>query len=144
MAGNWTAPNPPFGAVFTYQLKQALPADTKLVLTITDGAGKQVRQIELGTTTGVRRIAWNLRGDAPAVATPAVATPAVAAPAGAPQGQRGTGGGGWQAGAAGGFGRGGAPLVPAGRYTATLGKLVGDKVTAIGPSRAFHVVQVNQ
>ena len=103
MAGNWTAPNPPFGAVFTYQLKQALPADTKLVLTITDGAGKQVRQIELGTTTGVRRIAWNLRGDAPAVATPAVAAPtvaapAVAAPAGAPQGQRGTSGGGGRGG----------------------------------------------
>jgi len=133
MAGNWTAPNPPFGAVFTYQLKQALPADTKLVLTITDGTGKQVRQIELGTTAGVRRIAWNLRGDAPAVA----------APAGAPQGQRGAGGGG-QAGAAGGVGRGGAPLVPAGRYTATLGKLVGDKVTAMGPSQAFRIVQVNQ
>ena len=25
MAGNWTAPNPPFGAVFTYNVKQPLP-----------------------------------------------------------------------------------------------------------------------
>ena len=24
MAGNWTAPNPPFGAVFTYNVKRAL------------------------------------------------------------------------------------------------------------------------
>ncbi len=27
MSGNWTAPNPPFGAVFTYNVKQALPDD---------------------------------------------------------------------------------------------------------------------
>ena len=40
MAGNWTAPNPPFGAVFTYNVKQALPDDTKLVLTIADDTGK--------------------------------------------------------------------------------------------------------
>jgi photosystem II stability/assembly factor-like uncharacterized protein len=137
LAGNWIAPNPPFGAVFTYQLKQEPPADTKMVLTIADDAGKQIRRIELDKTAGLKRIAWNLRGDAP--------TP-VAAPAGAPQGQRGAGG---QAGAAaaggpGGFGRGGAALVPPGRYTATLGKMVGDKVTAIGSPQTFRIVQIAQ
>ncbi|HEX7485494.1 MAG TPA: hypothetical protein VF332_05040 [Vicinamibacterales bacterium] len=137
LAGNWIAPNPPFGAVFTYQLKQEPPADTKMVLTIADDAGKQIRRIELDKAAGLKRIAWNLRGDAP--------TP-VAAPAGAPQGQRGAGG---QAGAAaaggpGGFGRGGAALVPPGRYTATLGKMVGDKVTAIGSPQTFRIVQIAQ
>jgi hypothetical protein len=47
-------------------------------------------------------------------------------------------------GAAGGFGRGGAPLVPAGRYKATLGKLVGDLVTPIGAPQTFRVVQISQ
>jgi hypothetical protein len=134
MAGNWIAPNPPFGAVFTLYLKQDLPSDAKLVLTIADETGKQVRQIELDKSAGLKRVAWPLRAD--------VATPA-AAPAGAPQPQRGAGGGA-QAGGGGGRGGGGAPLVPAGRYTATLGKLIGDKVTAIGPSQTFRVVQIPQ
>ena len=63
LAGNWTAPNPPFGAVFTYNLKQDLPADTKLVLTIADETGKQVRRIDLDKAAGLKRVAWNLRGD---------------------------------------------------------------------------------
>ena len=84
LAGLWTAANPPYGAVFTYHVKQDLPADTKLVLTITDESGKQIRRIDLDKTAGLRRIAWNLRGDP--------ATPA--------------GGAGGGAGAAGGFGGG--------------------------------------
>ncbi len=135
MAGNWTAPNPPFGAVFTYNLKQDLPADTKLVLTIADETGRQVRQIELDKAAGLKRVAWPLRADPAAPAT---------GPAGATQGQRGAGGGG-QAGAGGG-GRGGAgaALAPAGRYTATLGKVVGDKLIPIGPSQTFRVVTIPQ
>jgi photosystem II stability/assembly factor-like uncharacterized protein len=136
MAGNWTAPNPPFGAVFTYNLKQELPADAKLVLTIVDETGKQVRQIELAKTAGLKRVVWPLRADP--------AAPAAGA-AGAAQGQRGAGGGA-QAAAGGGGGRGGAgaALVPAGRYTATIGRLVGDKVTAIGPAQSFRVVVIPQ
>jgi len=135
MAGNWTAANPPFGAAFTYNLKQEMPADAKLVLTIADETGKQVRQIELDKSAGLKRVVWPLRADPPAPA---------AAPAGAAQGQRGAGGGAQAAGGGGGRGGGGAPLVPAGRYTATLGKLVGDKVTAIGPAQSFRVVTIQQ
>jgi hypothetical protein len=131
LAGNWTAPNPPFGAVFTYSLRQELPADTKLVLTIADETGKQVRRIDLESGAGLKRVAWNLRGDPPVPA------------AGAAQGQRGAGGG-QAGGAGGGFGRGGAPLVAAGRYTATLGRVVGDKVTTIGAAQTFRVVQIQQ
>jgi photosystem II stability/assembly factor-like uncharacterized protein len=74
--GNEVTPNPPAGAVFTYWVGQALPADTKLVLTIADDTGKQVRRLdqipsenrqagpqELPKTVGIHRVAWNLRGD---------------------------------------------------------------------------------
>ena len=121
LGGNWIAPNPPTGAVFTYNVKQAVTGDAKLVLTIADEAGRQVRQIDLDKAAGLKRVVWDLRG------TPAV--PAAGA-AGAAQGQRGAGGG--------------AALVSAGRYTATLGKLVGDKVTPIGPAQSFRVVTIPQ
>ncbi len=127
MSGNWTAPNPPSGAVFTYHLKNALPADAKLVLTITDSNGRQVRRMDLEKTTGLQRVTWNLRADPPAA--PAGETPAGRG------GQAGRGG-------FGGGGRGGnqAPLVPAGSYRAVLGKVVGETVTAIGAAQTFAVV----
>ena len=126
LAGNWTAPNPPFGAVFTYSVAKDLPADAKLVLTIADETGKQVRRLDLDKTVGLRRVAWNLRGDPPAPAS-------------------GTAGGpGQAAGGFGGFGRGQVPPVAAGRYRATLGTLVGDKVTPIGAPQSFQVFVVPQ
>ena len=127
MAGNWTTPNPPFGAVLTYNIKQALPADAKLVVTIADENGRQVRRLDADKEVGLRRAAWNLRADPPA--------PAANAP---------------QPGARGGFGGGGrggppqGPLVAPGRYRATLGKQVGDTVTPLGPSQSFTVVQILQ
>jgi photosystem II stability/assembly factor-like uncharacterized protein len=123
---NWNADNPAYGAVFTYHVRQDLPSDAKLVITITDPNGRQVRRIDLQNTAGLRRIAWNLTADAGAAAA-------------APGGGRGGGGGG-----GGGFGgRGGGPQGPPvalGRYTATLGKMVGETVTPIGPAQAFSVV----
>jgi photosystem II stability/assembly factor-like uncharacterized protein len=138
--GNEVTPNPPMGAVLTYSVGQALPADIKLVVTIADEAGKQVRRLnqvptestqagDLPKTVGIHRVAWNLRGD----------------PVAPPAGQGGaTGAAG--SGAAGGAqtGRGGAPAIPPfvgpGRYTATLGKLSGDTVTPIGKPQSFMVV----
>jgi hypothetical protein len=118
MSGNWAAPNPPYGAVFTYNVSQALPGDAKLVLTITDDAGKQVRRLNVSRVQGLQRVAWNLRADPP--------------PAGQNQGR------------AGGFGgRGGppqGPVVEPGRYRATLGRLAGDTVTPLGPSQDFSVL----
>lgn len=127
MAGNWTTPNPPYGAVLTYNLKDALPNDAKLVITIADDGGHHVRRLELDKQTGLHRVAWNLRSDPP--------------PPGSTAGQgRGSGAGGSG-------GRGGppqGPLVAPGRYRATLGKLVGDSVTAIGPSQSFTVIPIAQ
>lgn len=132
MAGNWTAPNPPFGAVFTYHLKESLPADAKLVLTIADDSGKQIRRLELEKTAGLRRVAWNLREPAPAAA--------------GAQG-RGAGPAGGRGAGAAGAGFGGRsqppPLVAPGRYRATLGTMVGDTVTPLGAPRTFAVVRVD-
>ncbi len=147
LGGNWTTPNPPFGAVFTYHVRQELPADARLVLTITDDTGRQVRRIDLDRAGGLRRIAWNLRADAPA-----------AQPGGRGAAPGAAGGGGGRGGQAGGppagaaavqafaMGRGGAQgaLVAPGRYQATLGRLAGDAVTSLGPAQSFYVVQIPQ
>jgi photosystem II stability/assembly factor-like uncharacterized protein len=115
MSGNWTAPNPPYGAVFTYSVGGSL-ADDKLVLAISDDSGKQIRRLDLDKAAGLRRVTWNLRTDAPA-------------PGAAPQGGFG------------GFGRGGlqgTPVAP-GRYRAQLARLSGDKTTNVGPPVFFNV-----
>ena len=118
MSGNWIAPNPPYGAVFTYSVTADLPAEEKLVLTISDETGRPIRRLDLEKSAGLRRIAWNLRGEAPT--TPAGGLP-------------GFGGG-----------RGGnlAPLVAPGRYRATIGRLAADKVTPVGEPRSFSVLPI--
>ena len=45
--GDPTTPNPPYGAVFTYSVGQPPAGDAKLVLTIADDTGKQVRRLDL-------------------------------------------------------------------------------------------------
>lgn len=122
MAGNWTSPNPPFGAVLTYHVKEALPSDAKLVMTIADDNGRQVRRLEIDKQQGLHRVAWNLRGDPPPPGTNPAQGRGFGGRGGPPQG----------------------PLVAPGRYRATLGKLVGETVTAIGPSQSFTVVQIAQ
>jgi photosystem II stability/assembly factor-like uncharacterized protein len=137
---NWTAPNPPYGAVFTYHIAQAPAEGTRFVLTITDESGKTIRQLDghdaantIPQAAGVQRFAWNLRADAPPPAA-----------AGAAPGGRGGG----AAGGGGGFGgRGGGPQGPAvgpGIYKATLGKKVGDTITPLGVPQALAVVQIQQ
>ncbi len=135
LGGNFTTPNPPNGAVFTYHVRQTLGEDTELVLTIRDARGDQVRQITLDKTAGLKRVEWDLRQDPPA--PPAQAE--------AQQGRGGQGAGaagrGGQAAAfagRGGRGRGGPP-VDTGRYAAQIGLKVGDKVTDVGPVQTFQV-----
>jgi hypothetical protein len=88
------------------------------VLTITDDSGRQIRRIDLDKTPGLRRLAWNLRADAPA---------------GAQGGRQGGGGFGGR----GGFQ--GTPVEP-GQYHAAIGRLNGDKVTPIGDAVSFNVI----
>jgi hypothetical protein len=162
--GNISTPNPPYGAVFTYHVGQAPAADTKLVLTIADDTGKPFRRLDLQTTPGLYRIAWNLRGETPA-------------------GQGGRSGRGGLAverdreakrhdreaeetdrhdreaeeaereeepsqddppPTFGGRGGPEAPLAAPGRYRATLGKLTADVVTPIGEPQTFLVVPLRR
>jgi photosystem II stability/assembly factor-like uncharacterized protein len=137
---NWTAPNPPYGALFTYHVTQAPAANAKLVLTISDLNGRVIRHLDardaansIPQGTGLHRVAWDLRADAPPQ------------PAQSQEAPGGRGGGAGQARAGG--GRGGAPqgpVVEPGRYQVTLGKKVGDTTTAIGASQTFAVVRIPQ
>jgi photosystem II stability/assembly factor-like uncharacterized protein len=134
--GNESTRNPPFGAVFTYHVGQALAADAKLVLTIADDGGRPVRRLDLARGPGLQRIAWNLRGEASAAGRGGGRGAAAVAQAedndedqDEPPPVAG--------------GRGGPPqgaLVPAGRYRATLGRMVGEIVTPIGDPQSFQVV----
>jgi len=137
MAGNWTAPNPPFGAVFTFNLRQDPPGDAKLVMTITDDSGKQVRRFDIEKGTGLRRVAWNLRADPPAPQR------------GAGAGEAGGAGGAGRENAppGGGGGRGGppqGPVVAPGRYHAQLGRQSGNEVTPLGEPQSFLVVPLDR
>ena len=131
---NWTTDNPPYGAMFTYHVRQDLPADARLVIRINDSNGRRVRQMEINKAAGVRRVAWNLTEDPAPPPPPAAGAEPPGRGAGA---GRGGGGGGGRGG-----GRGGpqGPPVTPGRYTATLGKLVGEAFTPVGPSQSFAVV----
>jgi photosystem II stability/assembly factor-like uncharacterized protein len=54
----FTTPNPPFGALLTYHLREDAG---KIALTVTDADGKTVRELTGPTTAGVHRIVWDLR-----------------------------------------------------------------------------------
>jgi hypothetical protein len=122
--GDPATPNPPYGAIFTYHVGQAPAGDAKLVLQVADDTGKQVRRIELPKDPGVHRIAWDLRGDAPAAAG----------------GGRAGGAGDPEAAQFTGRGRQGGPAATPGRYRATIGKVTGDTFTAIGQAQSFSVL----
>ena len=127
--GDVATPNPPYGAVFTYNVGRAPGGDQKLVLNITDETGKQIRRVNVPSDRGLHRVAWDLRGEPPAQQDGG-------------RGGRGGGEGADQEAPAQFFGRGRqtGPLVAAGRYRATLGKLAGDNVTAIGEPQSFAVI----
>ncbi len=169
ISGNYSTPNPPVGAWVTYHVKEALPADAKLVLSISDNAGKVWRRCELDKTAGLRRFTWNLNGDPVAPAAATAAAPAGSqVPAGAPApadssaraprpaqntlqlcvppaplGPGGFAGGGFPGGGFGGRGAQ-AQRVPMGVYKATISKLVGTTSTPIGPSQSFAVLSLLQ
>ena len=99
-----------------------------------------VRRLDLSKEPGLQRIAWNLRGEAPAGggrgggrgAAPVAQSEASSneEEAEAQDEQPVFAGRGGQV----------APLVGAGRYRATLGRMVGDIVTPIGAPQPFQVL----
>jgi photosystem II stability/assembly factor-like uncharacterized protein len=141
---NVSDPNPPFGALLTYHVRDNVQGDAKMVLTVTDAAGKQVRQLDASGQAGLHRTPWDLRETA------------VAAPAGAQGGRRGGGdaaagdaaageeqpqaGRGGRGGGGGGRGGRGGPMVRPGTYTVQLGKLAGGTVTPLGEAQKVEVI----
>ncbi len=136
----WSAPNPEMGATMTYSVGKDIGADAKLVITFTDGSDRQIRRMDAPKTLGLNRVTWNLRADPEPPPPPSGrqgggAAPAGrgAGPAGAPPAFQGRG-----------AGAGGAAAVVPGRYTATLGKQVGETVTPYGAGVSFVVKAVER
>jgi photosystem II stability/assembly factor-like uncharacterized protein len=173
ISGNYSTPNPPVGAWITYNVATALPADQRLVLTISDNTGRPVRRCELDRTVGLRRIVWNLNGDPVPLDSAARSrlaqqggfggggAAAAAAPDSSARGDRGAAvpgvpgvtpcvapaqGGGFGGGGGGGGGRGAgaAPRVAPGVYRASIGTMAGTTVTPVGPTQTFNVLALPQ
>jgi hypothetical protein len=144
-ARDFIAANPPYGVIVDYFLKAKLEGRNPVKITVTDKAGAKIREINGTAESGINRVAWDLRYDAPvrpdgqggrggageaeAQGEPGGAGPAARGPAGpgGPGGPAGPGsaavpGAGGGAGGVGGFGFGGGrgPLVDPGDYTITV------------------------
>jgi hypothetical protein len=62
----FAGPNPPYGALITYYLKEKPDEKTTVKLQVIDGAGKLIREIEkIPKEKGLNRAAWDLRYDPP-------------------------------------------------------------------------------
>jgi hypothetical protein len=117
---NIGSPNPPFGAILSYYLRDDAPTPAnaeapRVVLQIADAEGHMVRQLDVSSKAGLHRQDWDLRG------TPPVAETAPRGGRGGGRGARGT-------------------LVKPGVYTVTLGKLTGGNLTPIGQPQKVEVV----
>ena len=102
------------GAVFTFNVAQAMAPDAKLAISIADQSGKQVARIDVDKAQGLKRAVWDLREGIQ----------------GAPNAGGGRGGG----------RGGGGQFVTPGRYTATLQQIFGETTTAMGPTQTFQVL----
>ena len=76
----FAAPNPAYGAMITYFVRDTMAKGGDVSLAIYDSTGKKVRDLTSSKNRGMHRVTWDLRGPAPYTAR---ATPA----AGAPQGR---------------------------------------------------------
>jgi len=61
----FTAPNPPFGAIISYYLKEKPKEKVKII--IFDSKGKKIRELEAPSNPGINRINWDLRYESPKV-----------------------------------------------------------------------------
>ncbi len=63
------APNPPYGAIISYYLKQDVEEEVKII--ITDTAGEKIREFKGTKMRGINRVTWDLRHGYPASTPPA-------------------------------------------------------------------------
>ena len=144
-AREFLAPNPPYGVIVDYFLKTKQEGRHPVKITVADQAGNKIREMNGTDETGINRVAWDLRYDAPArpdgedgiggrggARGPASEGPGApggsgseASPGRGPGGAGGPGGPGAAGGGGGGggffrFGGGRGPLVDPGEYTITV------------------------
>ncbi len=159
-AQDFTATNPAFGAALTYYLRDDLSKDdAKIVLTVANADGKEIRKLNGPTTAGIHRVVWNLRENQPAAVRPAATEQAntnrtdTAAresndeePGNGDNNANGNGNGNAPRvqGARGQRGGRGGPdagqLASPGKYIVTLNKQVGETLMPLGQPQAFEVV----
>jgi len=60
----FVAPNPPFGAMISYYLREKAKEDVKIL--VSDSSGKTVRELTGPKEAGINRITWDLRYNPPA------------------------------------------------------------------------------
>ncbi|HSG41189.1 MAG TPA: glycosyl hydrolase, partial [Thermoanaerobaculia bacterium] len=150
---DFTLPNPPHGALFTYFLREAptsarearkasekalrekgddvsfpgfdrlraeaVEADPKVLLIVSDAAGRKVRWIEGPAKEGLHRVSWDLRGPVP---DPVVLDPPAFRPP-------------WDTPPVG-------PLVAPGRYSAELVVVSASGARSLGAAQSFEVKPV--
>ncbi|HEY6089365.1 MAG TPA: hypothetical protein VD771_06205, partial [Gemmatimonadaceae bacterium] len=61
----YSAPNPAFGAIITYYVRDSLPKGGDLTLGIYDAAGNRVRELTANKKRGMHRVTWDLRNAPP-------------------------------------------------------------------------------
>jgi len=111
--GNFTTPNPPFGATVHYYLSGEikLKGGDQVILSVKDAMGRKIREIPASAKAGLHRVVWDLRGSTN------------------PQAKSG--------------GHGGRKrpyeLVEPGEYTISLLSIVSGKQTVLGKSRTIQV-----
>ena len=76
----FAAPNPAFGAMITYFVRDTMTKGGDVSLAIHDSTGRKVRDLIANKNRGMHRVTWDLRGPAPYTVRPAPA-------AGGPQGR---------------------------------------------------------
>jgi hypothetical protein len=125
-AGEFAAPNPPAGALVTYHLRESI--QEKVVVRVTDAAGKLVTELTVAGTAGVHRTNWDLRGAATTPARPGGGRGGEQQPGGDEPPPRPR--------------FGGAPLVKPGKYTLTLAKVVDGKPLPLADAQTLEVVSL--
>jgi photosystem II stability/assembly factor-like uncharacterized protein len=61
----YSAPNPAFGAIITYFLRDSLAKGGDVALSIYDASGKRVRDLTASKKRGMHRVTWDLRNAPP-------------------------------------------------------------------------------
>ena len=61
----YSAPNPAYGAIITYFLRDSLPKAGDVTLGVYDAMGKRVRELTANKKRGMHRVTWDLRNPPP-------------------------------------------------------------------------------